>query len=300
MLQIIQKRKIYISISIVLVAASLLCLAMFGLRLGIDFTGGSLLEVSFKDARPAVTEVEATIAPLNMQGGSVIQQSGDKNMILRFQDQTQGLDKKILEELNKKYPEQVGKERFESIGPAVGKEIKTKAIYAILLAIIAIMIYIALAFRKVSWPVQSWKYAVAAIVALVHDIIIPMGVFAVLGHLWNVEINLTFVAAMLTILGYSINDTIVIFDRIRENIGRVSKMNFEELVNRSINETLPRSINTVMTVLIMLFAILIFGGESIRYFALALIIGVFSGGFSSIFIASPILVIWERWGKNKA
>jgi len=300
MIQIIKNRKIFLGISIATITLSLIFLGMWGLKLGIDFTGGSLMEISFKSERPQVSEIDSVIKSMNLQGGYLIQPLGEKSMTLRFQDQNSGVDKKIVEELNKKYPDQVSKEKFESIGPAVGKEIKTKAIYAIILSIIAIMIYIAIAFRKVSWPVESWKYSVASIIALVHDIIIPMGVFAVLGHFLNVEINLPFVAAMLTILGYSINDTIVIFDRIRENLGRVSKISFDELVNRSINETLARSVNTVMTVLIMLFAILIFGGESVRYFALALIIGVFSGGYSSIFIASPILVIWERWGKHKA
>jgi len=298
MIQVIKNRKIFLGISIAAITLSLICFGMWGLKLGIDFTGGSLMELSFKNDRPEVSEIDATLKTMNLQGGYVIQPTGDKNMTIRFQDQNSGVDKKMLDELNKKYPEQVSKERFESIGPAVGKEIKTKAVYAIVLSIIAIMIYIAWAFRKVSWPVESWKYSIASIIALVHDIIIPIGVFSVLGHFMNVEINLTFVAAMLTILGYSINDTIVIFDRIRENLGRVSKLSFDELVNRSINETLARSINTVMTVLIMLFAILIFGGESVRYFALALIIGVFSGGYSSIFIASPILVMWERWGKK--
>lgn len=299
-LQIIQNRKIYLSISIVLIAASIVFLALWGLRPGIDFTGGSLLNLRFTQERPAVQDVNALLKGLNFQSEISVQPAGNANFVLRFQKTDRATYEKIMSAFKEKYPNNAQEESFESIGPSVGQEIKTKAVYAIILSVIAIMIYIAWAFRKVSWPVSSWKYATAAIIALVHDIIIPLGVFAFLGKFYNVEVGLPFVAALLTILGYSVNDTIVIFDRTRENLTKTSKFSFEELVNRSINETLVRSVNTVMTVLIALFAVLIFGGASVRYFALALIIGVASGCYSSIFIASPIVVMWEKWDREKA
>lgn len=182
---------------------------------------------------------------------------------------------------------------YESIGPLIGAELKRKSVYAILLVLVAILLYISWVFRKVSKPVASWKYGVAAIIALFHDVVIVLGVFAVLGHFYNVEINTPFIAAVLTVLGYSVNDTIVVFDRIRENLPK-SNEDFEGTVNTSLNQTIVRSINTSLTVLLVLFCILIFGGSTIREFVLALLIGIFVGTYSSIFIASPILVIWNN------
>ncbi|MFH0779494.1 MAG: protein translocase subunit SecF, partial [Parcubacteria group bacterium] len=215
MLQIIQHRKIYLAVSVFLVGVSLLFLAMWGLRPGIDFTGGSLLNLRFAQERPGAPDVNALMKGLNLKNEILVQPAGSANLVLRFQDTERATYEKIMSALKEKYPDNVQEESFESIGPAVGQEIKTKAIYAIVLSVIAIMIYIAWAFRKVSWPVKSWKYSVAAIIALIHDIIIPLGVFSLLGRFFNIEVGLPFVAALLTILGYSVNDTIVIFDRTR-------------------------------------------------------------------------------------
>jgi len=270
-----------------------------GLNLGIDFTGGSLLELKFLKERPAVSVIQDAVKELKLEGDFLVQPVGEQGAIIRFQQTDEGTHQKMISELQNKFgKDNVQEERFESIGPSIGKELKTKAIYAIILALIAIIAYIAWAFRKVSWPVASWKYGVIAIIALLHDILLPIGVFAVLGKYWGIEIGLPFVAALLTILGYSVNDTIVVFDRVRENLGRLSKIEFADLVNRSVNETMARSINTTLTTLLALIAVAFLGGESVRYFAIALIIGIASGAYSSIFIASPLLIVWQEWGKK--
>ena len=295
MYKIIENRKIWLSISTGLVALSLIFIAMFGLDLGIDFTGGSLLEVKFNAERPSTEEVRDLIkSEIEISAEPIIVNSDQQNMIIRVQETEETVHQEIISKLAEKYPENIQEERFESIGPSIGQELKEKAIYAILIVILAIVAYIAYAFRKVSWPVKSWKYGVIAIVALVHDVIIVVGIFALLGRFMGVEVGLPFVAALLTILGYSVNDSIVVFDRIRENLGRVVKTDFEGIVNRSVNETITRSVNTSVTTLIVLLTIFFFGGASIKFFVLALAIGVLSGTYSSIFLASPLLVVWEK------
>jgi preprotein translocase subunit SecF len=186
--------------------------------------------------------------------------------------------------------------RYDSVGPSIGVELKRKAISAIFWVLIAIVIYISIAFSKVSKPVASWKFGLSALIAMFHDVIITVGVFAILGKYFGVEINTPFVAATLTVLGYSVHDTIVVFDRIRENLPK-SDQDFIGTVNSSLNQTLIRSLNTSLTVLLTLIAIIIFGGASIRSFALALTIGIFIGTYSSIFVASPLLVVWEKFKK---
>jgi preprotein translocase subunit SecF len=268
------------------------------------------------------------LADLNLKGLK-IQAIGDQGYVLRFQETGEEVHQKVMAKLNqgtadKKEPEvkvennndlgintgqvkvetssssQVSEKRFDSIGPAIGTELKTKAFYAIILVVIAIVIYIAVAFRKVSYPVSSWKYGVAAILALVHDIFVTIGIFVILGKYFGFEVNTPFVAALLTILGYSVNDTIVVFDRVRENLHKYEG-EFEEIVEKSIWETLARSINTIVTVELALLALLIFGGGVINDFVLPLLIGIFFGGYSSIFIASQILVAWQKldWAMKK-
>ncbi|HLD27489.1 MAG TPA: protein translocase subunit SecF, partial [Patescibacteria group bacterium] len=187
--------------------------------------------------------------------------------------------------------------RFDSIGPTIGNELKRKSFYAIIVVLLAIILYIAYAFRKVSKPVESYKYGAAAIIALIHDLLIIIGVFAVLGHFLNVQIDSYFVTALLTILGFSVHDTIVTFDRTRENLKRHQDKTFEEVVNLSVNETIIRSLNTSLTTVFVLLAIFLFGGETIRYFVLALALGLIVGTYSSIFLASPLLMIWYRLKK---
>ncbi len=297
--KIIQKRNIWLIISGVLFVVFAAALLIWGFKYGIDFTGGSLLEVRYTVARPTVPDTEVALTDLKLSS-LIVQPVGTTDMILRFQETSEDKHQAVLaslkEQAKKINNSQVEELRFESVGPSIGKELKTKSIYSIGFVLLGILLYITYAFRKVSKPVASWKYGTAAIVAMFHDAIITMGVFAVLGKFYGVEINTPFVAAVLTVLGYSVHDTIVVFDRIRENLPR-SDDDFEGTVNTSLNQTLVRSINTSLTVILVLVAIIIFGGASIRTFATALAIGIFIGTYSSIFVAPPILVIWERFKK---
>jgi len=290
-MNIIRYYKIFFVFSAILVLASIISLFIFGLRFGIDFTGGSLLEVQFQEKVPSFSEIKNTLEKLDL-GKLTIQPAGSKSVIVRLKDVDEETHQKILKEIG-----QLGdfeEKRFESIGPVIGSELKRRACWAIGFALVAIVFYVAWAFRKVSRPVASWRYGIAALVALFHDVMITIGVFSVLGHFYQVEIGLSFVAALLTILGYSVNDSIVVFDRLRENLLKFSWDNFQETVKVSIRQTIMRSINTSLTTLLVLFAIYFFGGETIKHFVLALIIGITAGTYSSIFIASPLLIIWER------
>ncbi len=295
MLNIIKKKKIFLTISGTLVAISLILLFIWGLKLGIDFIGGSLLEVKFSK-RPNVVETQDKIAELNLNN-ITIQPVGTSNMIFRFQNIDEKKHQQLLAKL-KELDKNAEQMRFEAIGPSIGNELKHKSIYAILFVIIAIILYISWAFRKVSKPVESWKYGVIAIAALFHDVMITIGVFVIMGKFLNTEVNAPFVAAILTVLGYSVNDTIVVFDRIRENLPK-SDEDFEGTVNTSINQTIYRSVYTSFTTLLTLLAVYFLGGSSIKDFALALSIGVFVGTYSSIFLASPLLTVWEKWDRRR-
>ncbi len=296
MLAIIHHRNIFFSISVIFVGASVLALILWGLNFGIDFKGGSLLQIEYKNEKPANDIIRQKLSPLDL-GEITIQPTGDKGAFLRFKDIDEETHQKILASLGGSG--ELEEKRFESVGPVIGQELKSRSFWAILAVLLAIIVYIAYAFRKVSKPVASWRYGVAAIIALAHDVTIPAGIFAVLGHFMGVEVGLLFVTALLTILGFSVHDTIVVFDRIRENLRKGGTSDFENTVETSINQTISRSINTSLTVILTLLAIYIFGGESTKYFSLTLVIGIFFGTYSSIFIASPLLVSWERIRQNR-
>lgn len=302
MYQIIKKRNIPFIVSGVLFITSIISLIVFGLKLGLDFTGGSLLEVSFPAGnRPETTEIRTNIEKTGFTP-STLQFSGDKAVIIKLPFISEEDHQKILQGLRDQFQKgeaAVREERLETIGPAFSSQLRTRSLYAILAVSIGIVLFIAYAFRKVSKSVPSWKYGVAAIVALLHDVVITVGIFAVLGHFYNVEVDISFVVALLTILGYSINDTIVVFDRIREKVLIKGAKDFADTVNLAVNETIGRSINTSLTVQLTLIALYLFGGETTRNFSLALIIGVFFGTYSSIFIASSFLVSWEEWRKTR-
>lgn len=300
MYKIISNRKIWLSISGVLVTTALVFLALWGLNFGIDFTGGSLLEIKFNNFETNTSEIKSQLSELDISSLSV-QVTENDSYILKFKDDNEGAHKEVLESLELLLIDSessLEELRYDSVGPSIGEELKTKSINAIILVLIIIVLYIALVFKKVSKPVASWKYGIAAIIALFHDVLITLGVFAILGHVMNLEINTPFVAAILTVLGYSVNDTIIVFDRIRENLPK-SNDNFSTTVNDSVNQTITRSINTSLTTLLVLVAILIWGGANIQEFILALAIGIFIGTYSSIFLASPILVVWEKLSKKK-
>ena len=296
MINIVGKRKIFYTFSLLLNAAGIFSIIFWGLHFGIDFKGGSLMEVEFLNQRPEVSLVKEKISSLGL-GDPSIQPSGDKIMMLRLKDLDETAHQQVLQSLQGFG--QLEEKRFDSVGPIIGEELKSRAYLAIFTVLVLIILYIAFAFRRVSRPVQSWKYGVAAIIALIHDVFIPTGIFSLLGHYMGIEIDLLFVTGLLTILGFSVHDTIVVFDRIRENLRKGVAKTFEETVNVSINQTMVRSINTSLTVFLALLAIFIFGGASVKYFALLLIIGVFFGTYSSIFVASSILVSWEAWRQKK-
>lgn len=301
MFPIIAKRRIPFAISSLLVIASFVLLFTIGLKPGLDFTGGTLLNFNFTGSRPDVAQVQQSLAPLNL-GSSVLQQTGDKGYLLKTQFITEEQHQAILKNLRQSFEKgdnKVLEEGIETIGPSVSSELKSQASKTGFAVVIGIVLYIAYSFRKVSRPIASWKFGVAAVVALVHDVIITVGIFVLLGKYKAVEVDIPFVVAMLTILGYSVNDTIVVFDRIREKLIRSSSKVFAETVNIAVNETIARSINTSLTVMLTLLALFFFGGSSIHYFALALIIGVFFGTYSSIFVASSLLVSWEAWERKR-
>ncbi|MBD3282615.1 MAG: protein translocase subunit SecF [Candidatus Portnoybacteria bacterium] len=296
MMFIIKHRKIFYLISTLLIAASIFALASWGLNFGIEFTGGSLMEVEFKTQRPTPQTIEEKINEIELEeplGSVTIQPTGEKGALIRTRDISEDIHQSILQKIQELG--EVEELRFESIGPVIGEELKEKSIYSIIIALIFILIFVAFAFRKISFIVKSYKYGVLAIAALFHDIIIVLGTFSILGYFLNVEIGVAFVAALLATLGYSVNDTIVVFDRVRENLLLIQdREDFETLVGKSLKQTLVRSLNTSLTTLLVLAAILFLGGSSIFYFVLALMIGIAAGTYSSLFIASPLLVSWQK------
>ena len=251
------------------------------------------MEIEFSETRPSNQEIQEKLADWPESGQSLgrinIQPTGEQGVILKLRTIDEATHQVILEKLGR--PEE---KRFESIGSLIGGEAKEKAIWAVSAALLAIIAYIAWAFRKVSKPVASWQYAIVAIAGLFHDVFITLGFFSVLGHFTQIEIGLPFVAAFLTILGYSVNNSIVVFDRARENLLRTGWDDFGEVINQSINQSLTRCLNTSLTTLFVLTAIFFLGGESIKYFALALIVGIIVGAYSSIFIINPLIVLWKR------
>ncbi len=287
----LKHRKIYFAFSSLLILASIVALLIFGLKPGIDFTGGSILEVEYKEQRPEVNEIKDQIKDLDL-GDVNAQTIGDSGIILRMKDITEDTHQQILEKLGQ---EQVEEKRFESIGPIIGEELKQKTKVLVVLSLLLIVAYIAFAFRKVSRPCRSWQYGTVSLLALFHDVLIPLGVFAVLGRFYSVEISIPVIIGLLTVIGYSINNTVVVFDRIRENLIRGEGDTFEQTVNHSLNQTLTRSINTSLTTLFALLAIFFLGGETLRYFSLALIMGILAGTYSSIFLTSPVLVTYLKW-----
>jgi preprotein translocase subunit SecF len=286
----------YYIISGILIIAAIISLSIFGLKFGIEFVGGSSMQVDFSKTRPTNEAIQDALNSFNL-GQITIQPTGTNSAVLQFKGVDEATHQNILTELNKLTP--TTEKSFQYIGPSIGQELRNKTELAIFLALVAITLYIAFAFGKVSKPVSSWKYGITSLVALFHDVLVPLGIFSILGKLYNIEITIPIIAALLTILGFSVHDTIVIFDRIRENILRRGMGQFEDTVNWSLNQTLGRSISTVLTVEFVLVSLYFLGGETLKYFALALIIGITSGAYSSIFIASPLLVSWYKHSLKK-
>lgn len=298
---IVKYRKIFFWISGLVVALSLASVLFFGLNFGVDFTGGTLIEVRYESSVPSQDVVESTLSNIGLDGIS-IRPAGEDGYIIRtgaLSDEQRGSLETALS-INNEYVASV--ERLNEIGPTIGQELRNKALIAIVLVSLAIILYIAFAFRGVSKPVSSWIYGLIAIVALLHDVLVPFGVFAVLGSFFGSQVDTLFVMALLAILGYSVNDTIVVFDRVRENLrnnaDRGRKEEFSLTVGKSLNQTYVRSINTSLTTLLVLLTLFFLGPDATHDFALVLMVGVIAGTYSSLALATPLLVAIERRGKK--
>ncbi len=295
---VIKYRKIFYSISIILTIASFASLMIWGLKLGIDFRGGALIDIAYEvGARPSVSVITTGLAAIDPAVS--VRLSGENDLVIRMKDLDQTQKAVVMSVLSMDGAASTTVKAFDSIGPVLGAEALRKAYISIILVILGIVLFITFAFRKVSEPVSSWKYGLTAVVALVHDVIIPVGVFSVLGHFAGYEIDTLFVTAILVVLGFSVHDTIVVFDRVRENLKNSGTLKpFSEIVGESISQTFVRSINTSMTTLLALVILYIFGGSTTAHFSLVLIIGIAVGTYSSIFIGSPLLVTLQMWSKK--
>ncbi|MDD5606506.1 MAG: protein translocase subunit SecF [Candidatus Pacebacteria bacterium] len=271
---------VFLLISIILIIGSFFCIYNYGLKLGIDFTGGSIIELEYENQIPLHSEIKEVLGNLEQVS---IQSIGEKGILLRTIAISENTHQEILNNLREMdyvFLEQ----RFESIGPIIGQELREKTIRVVFWALLLMILYISFAFRKVRKPLNSWQYGLISVFALFHDIIIPLGILAYL----RIEMSIPIITALLAVVGYSINNTVVVFDRIRENLVN-PEFGFNEIIDRSLNQTLSRQINTSLTTLFVVAGIFFFGGETLKYFALALMIGIIAGTYSSIFLVSSLL-----------
>lgn len=283
MISLMKYKLVFFIFSTVLILPGLFFLATSGLKLGIDFTGGALLEYQFKN--------NIDIERLKEYGS--ITPGGNQTYIIR----TKPLEHEQLQQFKSQLKDKFGEfevRREENVGPVIGEELKKKAMVALLSACFMIILYITYAFRKIPKPASSFRFGVCAIAALIHDVLLVVGLFAILGKFYNIEVDILFVTALLTVIGFSVHDTIVVFDRVRENMPKFIGKKFIMVADASITQTLARSLNTSLTVVFVLFALLLFGGETIKWFVVALLVGIISGTYSSIFNATALLVWWEE------
>jgi len=293
---IIKYRNVFFALTAILTAVALVVLVGFGLNIGTDFTGGSLIEIRYADERPSAEAVQSVLSDVGLESITV-RGAGDNAYIVRAAP--------LSPEARAALPAATAGgtiEKLTDVGPSIGSELRTKALIAISLVVLCIVLYIAFVFRKVSKPISSWWYGLITIVTLLHDIVMPLGAFAVFGWLWGAQVDALFVTAILTVLGYSVHDTIVVFDRTRENL-RLNEENkrkedFELVAGRSIEQTFVRSVNTSLSTLVALGALFFLGPVATQDFALTLIIGVLAGTYSSIAVATPLLVTVAKW-QNK-
>jgi preprotein translocase subunit SecF len=295
-MNIIGRRKIWYSISAILILPGIVALFLWGLKFGIDFRGGTLIEVKYNQPT-SVNKIKEGLSQDNQKNLVIQTTSTENSFLVRTAPITQEEHSKITEEIKKAGDNT--EVRFETVGPTMSNDLKNKAIIALIIASLAIICYVAFAFRQVPRPASSWKFGVGAVIALIHDLVFVVGVWAILGHYLGYEIDSLFITGLLTIMGFSVHDTIVVFDRIRENLRKHPSLGFEENVNNSIIQTINRSLNTSLTVLIILSALYFLGGESLKNFILLLLIGITIGTYSSIFNAAPILVSWHGWSMSR-
>jgi len=296
-LQFIKFRKIFYAFSIIAITLSIASIFIFGLELGIDFTGGSVLEVEYETERPSIEIIQEKIQEIDSE--MIVQPVEKKGIILKTKSTSEETYTKAIEKLEELGVLKEDASQFETIGPVIGNELKNKTKIVVILSLMAIVFYIAFSFRKISRPVNSFAYGFTSLIALFHDVLIPLGIFAFLGKLYGVQITIPVITAFLTVLGYSINNSVVVFDRARENLLRSRETSFSTIINKSLNETLTRSVNTSLTTLFVLFAIFFFGGETLRYFSLTLILGISCGTYSSIFLVTPLLVSYLGWREKR-
>ncbi len=298
---IVKYRKIFYAISVLLMLGSVIAFSIWGLKLGVDFKGGTIIEVEYEGERPTVQEIKDALASSLLNEN--IRPTGEKGYIVRMRTIDEKEHTNVLKTLSFSNSKPLSEKRFNTIGPLLGKEAANKAFISVGLVLLCIVLFITFVFRKVSEPVSSWKYGIIAIVALFHDVVIPIGVFSVLGHFLGYEVDTLFVTALLVVLGFSIHDTIVVFDRVRENLKlnheHNQKKHFETIVGESISQTFTRSINTSLTTLLALVVLYFVGAEITRHFSLALLIGIAAGTYSSVFLGSPLLVTVEKWQNRK-
>jgi preprotein translocase subunit SecF len=291
MIDIVKRRYLYFGISLLVIFPGMIALLIWGLPLGIDFKGGSLLDIRFYTGTvPQPAKVAALYAE-NGFSDPIVQTSGENGLVIRSLEMTDAQRNQLVSAMEIRFDSKITVQRFESVGPSVGQEVAKRAAGAVGLAALGILLYITYAFRRVS---HAFRFGVAAIIAMLHDVAVVLGVEAIIAHFFHWEVDSLFLTALLTVIGFSVHDTIVVFDRIRENLSLYRKQSYESVVNHSIVQTLVRSINTQLTVMLVLLSLALFGGITIRHFVIILLIGVFSGTYSSIFNASPILVVWEN------
>jgi len=297
-MNIVGKKSIWFIISGILLIFGILAIAIWGLKIGIDFTGGTLIELSCPGKNINTQEIKNNLGDFDFIKSITVQKTGDSSILLR----TSPLDKEQIAKIKNNFSEKIGEcseTRLETVGPTVGKDLTRKAVMAVSLASLAIIIYIAWAFRTVPKPASSWRFGICAIIALVHDLVITIGAYAIFGHYFGYEVDSLFITALLTVMGFSVHDTIVVFDRIRENLRRYPSKEFDTNVNDSIVQTLARSLNTSLTLIIVLLALITMGGSSIKHFIATLLVGVTIGTYSSIFNASLVLVVWQNYIDKK-
>ena len=297
-MNIIGRKNWYFGLSLLFLIPGIIAIFLWGLNLSIDFTGGSRLTLSFDTI---VNSSEVQLVGEVLKAGKIkvasIEKS-NKSIFIRTSPMDQSQNNKFVSILSEKFKD-VKEQEFETIGPVIGQETTWNALKAVGIASILIIFYITWSFRQVPKPASSFKFGICAIIALIHDVLIVVRSFAIFGHFLGVEVDSLFVTAILTIIGFSVHDTIVVFDRIRENLKKMGGADFSKTFNESIMQTIDRSLNTSLTVFLVLVALLLFGGESIRWFVVALLIGITVGTYSSIFIASPLLVVWEAWDRKR-
>jgi len=300
---IVKNRVAFFILSTILIVGSFVVISRYGLNYGIDFKGGSILEVTYVDMEgsktPALEEVKTILSSTGLLN-TLVSPRGDKGYVIKMRELSSEEKNGLIRALTNNGQNPVTVDKFNAIGPVVGNELRQKAIVAIAVVLVCIILFILFAFRKVRNPLN---YGIATIVALAHDVIIPTGLYVIWSHYTGAEIDLLFVSALLAILGYSVHDTIVVFDRVRENTLKNNNIkngqSFEEIVGASVTQTLARSINTSVTTAITLLALYFFGGTSTQNFAFILLTGILVGTYSSIFIASPLLVVFENFRNKK-